>query len=259
MTTLLIIIYVSFISLGLPDSVLGSIWPQMQIDLHAGVSLAGYISMTITTGTVISSILSDRMVRRFGVGKVTAVSVLMTAAALLGFALSPNVLFLFLFAIPLGLGAGSVDVALNNFVALHYEAKHMSWLHCFWGVGATAGPYIMGFVLMRGMSWNTGYRTISIMQMVLTAVLIFTLPLWREKSDRAETEEEKQKPLSLPEVIRLPGAKNVLVGFFCYCSLEATAGLWASSYMVLNRGISAETAAKCASLFILNNTRSMNP
>lgn len=248
---LLAIIYLAFISLGLPDSILGAAWPSMQPSLGVPVSYAGGISVIIAGGTIISSLFSNYFIHKLGTGKVTAISVLMTAVALFGFSVSDSYWQLCLWGIPYGLGAGSVDTALNNFVALHYKAKHMSWLHCFWGVGATAGPYIMGFVLMRGMSWNTGYRTISIMQMVLTAVLIFTLPLWREKSDRAETEEEKQKPLSLPEVIRLPGAKNVLVGFFCYCSLEATAGLWASSYMVLNRGISAETAAKWASLFYI--------
>ncbi|MGN0244936.1 MAG: MFS transporter [Lachnospiraceae bacterium] len=251
---LLAIIYLAFISLGLPDSILGAAWPSMQPQLGVPVSYAGGISVIIAGGTIISSLFSNYFIHKLGTGKVTAISVLMTAVALFGFSVSDSYWKLCLWGIPCGLGAGSVDAALNNFVALHYKAKHMSWLHCFWGLGATAGPYIMGFVLTRGMSWNTGYRTISIMQMVLTAVLIFTLPLWREKSDQTETEEKKQKPLSLPEVIRLPGAKNVLIGFFCYCSLEATAGLWASSYMVLNRGISAETAAKWASLFYLGIT-----
>lgn len=251
---LLAIIYLAFISLGLPDSILGAAWPSMQPQLAVPVSYAGGISVIIAGGTIISSLFSNYLIHKLGTGKVTAISVLMTAVALLGFSLSGSYWQLCLWGIPYGLGAGSVDAALNNYVALHYKAKHMSWLHCFWGIGATAGPYIMGFVLTKGMSWNTGYRTISVLQMALTAVLIFTLPLWKEKSDGTEAEEKKQKPLSLREVIRLPGAKNVLIGFFCYCSLEATAGLWASSYMVMNRGISAETAAKWASLFYLGIT-----
>lgn len=250
---LLIIIYIAFISLGLPDSVLGSAWPSMQPDLAVPVSYAGGISLIIAGGTIISSLFSNYLIHKLGTGKVTAISVAMTAAALFGFSISGSYWQLCLWGIPYGLGAGSVDAALNNFVALHYKAKHMSWLHCFWGIGATAGPYIMGFVLTSGFNWTMGYRTISILQIVLTAILIFTLPLWKEKKDGRE-EEDKQHPLSLPQVIKLPGAKGVLIGFFCYCSVEATAGLWASSYMVLNRGISTETAAKWAALFYLGIT-----
>lgn len=249
---LLVIIYLAFISLGLPDSLLGAAWPSMQPGLGVPVSYAGGISVIIAGGTIISSLFSNYLIHKLGTGKVTAISVAMTAAALFGFSISGAYWQLCLWGIPYGLGAGSVDAALNNFVALHYKAKHMSWLHCFWGIGATVGPYIMGFVLTRGFSWNTGYRTISVLQVILTAVLVFTLPLWKEKGGSAK-EEEKQQPLSPLQVIKLPGAKGVLIGFFCYCSVEATAGLWASSYMV-NRGISAETAAKWAALFYLGIT-----
>lgn len=251
---LLVIIYIAFISLGLPDSLLGAAWPSMQPELSVPVSYAGGISFIIAGGTIISSLFSNYFIHKLGTGKVTAVSVAMTAAALFGFSVSGSYWQLCLWGIPYGLGAGSVDAALNNFVALHYKAKHMSWLHCFWGIGATAGPYIMGFVLTRGFSWNTGYRIISVLQIILTVVLIATLPIWKGKKDGIEAEGGKQRPLSLAEVIKLPGAKGVLVGFFCYCSVEGTAGLWASSYMVLNRGISTETAAKWAALFYLGIT-----
>ncbi len=250
---LLIIIYLAFISLGLPDSILGAAWPSMQPELSVPVSYAGGISFIIAGGTIISSLFSNYLIHRLGTGKVTAVSVAMTAAALFGFSVSGSYLQLCLWGIPYGLGAGSVDAALNNFVALHYKAKHMSWLHCFWGIGATAGPYIMGFVLTRGMNWTVGYRTISIMQIILTAVLVVTLPLWKEKKEGG-AEGEKQRPLSPLQVVKLPGAKGVMIGFFCYCSVEATAGLWASSYMVLNRNISAQTAAKWAAIFYLGIT-----
>lgn len=250
MTTLLIIIYVSFISLGLPDSVLGSIWPQMQLDLHAGVSLAGYISMTITAGTVISSILSDRMVRRFGVGKVTAVSVLMTAVALLGFSLSPNVVFLFLFAIPLGLGAGSVDVALNNFVALHYEAKHMSWLHCFWGIGASAGPAIVAATLSRGASWRVGYGIISGLQMLLCIALFLGIPLWNRVSGRNTAQQTKQAPaISIPKLLRKKGVLPLLCGFVFYCAMESTGGLWGATFIHNRYHISTSDAALTSTLY----------
>lgn len=257
---LLVIIYIAFISLGLPDSILGSAWPSMQPELSVPVSYAGGISVIIAGGTIISSLFSNYLIHRLGTGKVTAVSVAMTAAALFGFSLSDSYWQLCLWGIPYGLGAGSVDAALNNFVALHYKAKHMSWLHCFWGIGATAGPYIMGFVLTKGISWNMGYRIISVIQVILTLVLIVTLPMWKEKSEKtkekesAEGKEAIQQPLSIPKVMRLPGAKGVMTGFFCYCAVESTAGLWASSYMVLHRGISAETAAKWAALFYLGIT-----
>lgn len=257
---LLVIIYIAFISLGLPDFILGSAWPSMQPELSVPVSYAGGISVIIAGGTIISSLFSNYLIHRLGTGKVTAVSVAMTAAALFGFSLSDSYWQLCLWGIPYGLGAGSVDAALNNFVALHYKAKHMSWLHCFWGIGATAGPYIMGFVLTKGISWNMGYRIISVIQVILTLVLIVTLPMWKEKSEKtkekesAEGKEAIQQPLSIPKVMRLPGAKGVMTGFFCYCAVESTAGLWASSYMVLHRGISAETAAKWAALFYLGIT-----
>lgn len=250
---LLIIIYLAFISLGLPDSILGAAWPSMQPELSVPVSYAGGISLIIAGGTIISSLFSSYLIHKLGTGKVTAISVAMTAAALFGFSVSGSYWQLCLWGIPYGLGAGSVDAALNNFVALHYKAKHMSWLHCFWGIGATAGPYIMGFVLTRGFNWTMGYRTISILQIALTAILIFTLPLWKEKKGDGK-EEKKQQPLSLSQVIKLPGAKGVLIGFFCYCSVEATTGLWASSYMVMERNISAQTAAKWAALFYLGIT-----
>ena len=250
MTTLLVIIYVSFISLGLPDSILGSIWPQMQMDLHAGVSLAGYISMTITAGTVVSSILSDRMVRRFGVGNVTAVSVLMTAGALLGFSLSPNVLFLFLFAIPLGLGAGSVDVALNNFVALHYEAKHMSWLHCFWGIGASAGPVIVAATLTQGASWRAGYGIISALQMLLCIVLFWGIPLWNRVSGKDVAQEEKPAPsVRISTLLGQRGVLPLLCGFVFYCAMETTGGLWGATFVHNRYNVSTSDAALTSTLY----------
>ncbi len=254
---LLIIIYLAFISLGLPDSLLGSAWPTMYREFSVPVSYAGGISMIIAVGTVISSLQSDRLTKRWGTGKVTAFSVLMTAAALFGFSVSHSYAALCLWAIPYGLGAGSVDASLNNYVALHYASRHMSWLHCMWGIGASLGPYIMGYALTGGQGWNMGYRYIAILQIILTAVLIFSLPLWkRQGADGAlQTDgDAKAKPLSLRQIIKIPGAREVMITFFCYCALEQTAGLWASSYLVLRRGVSAETAAGFASLFFAGIT-----
>ncbi|MEE8836468.1 MAG: MFS transporter [Eubacteriales bacterium] len=258
---LLAIIYLAFISLGLPDSLLGSAWPSMYREFSIPISYAGIISMIIAFGTIVSSLMSDRLTRKFDAGKVTAASVLTTAVALLGFSVSNSFPALCLWAIPYGLGAGSVDAALNNYVALHFASRHMSWLHCMWGVGASVGPYIMGFAIDRGQGWNMGYRYISIIQFVLSAVIIISLPLWN-KGNTSEAEEKKQSsedknktsPLTLPEIFRIPGAKEIMISFFCYCALEQTTSLWASSYLVLVHGISAETAAFFASLFFIGIT-----
>ncbi|POZ93208.1 MFS transporter [Petrotoga halophila] len=252
---LLVIIYISFISLGLPDALLGSAWPSMFQTLNVPVSYAGIISMIISGGTIVSTLFSGKSIHKLGTGKLTTISVGMTAIALFGFSISTSFWHLCLWGIPYGLGAGSVDAALNNFVALHYKARHMNWLHCFWGVGATLGPYIMGILLTNGFKWNSGYFTISLIQIVLTSVLFFTLPLWNEKKTGNKTkEEEEYKNYSLKEVITLPGAMSIMIAFFSYCALEATTGLWAASYLVLNRGIAAEIAAKWAASFYFGIT-----
>lgn len=251
---LLVIIYIAFISLGLPDSVLGSAWPIMYREMNVPVSYAGIVSMIISACTIVSSMNINRVVARLGTGLMTAVSVAMTAMGLFGFAASNSFIALCLWSVPYGLGAGCVDAALNNFVALHYKSKHMSWLHCFWGIGATAGPYIMGFCLAGGMRWTKGYLLIGILQAILSAALFISLPLWKG-NDRMQTGEDgKVRVLSVREILRMKGAKNVLVAFFCYCCYESTAGLWASSYMTLHCGIDVETAARWAALFYMGIT-----
>lgn len=253
---LLAVIYLSFISLGLPDSLLGSAWPSMYVEFDVPISYAGIIAMVISAGTVISSLQSDRLTRRFGTGIVTTVSVAMTALALFGFSVTHSFLLLCLWAIPYGLGAGSVDASLNNYVALHYASRHMSWLHCMWGVGASIGPYIMGFALTGGQAWNMGYRYIAVIQAVLTAILFFSLPLWKKRNGEASeaADGKAAKALTLRQIIAIPGAKAVLITFFCYCALEQTAGLWASSYLALFKGYTAEAAAEYAALFYIGIT-----
>lgn len=252
---LLALIYVSFISLGLPDSLLGSAWPQMQESLGVSLSLGGVISFLITASTILSSLVSHQVIQRFGTGAVTMCSVAMTALALFGFSLSNSFFALCLWAIPYGLGAGSVDAALNNFVALHCKAKHMSWLHCFWGIGATGGPYIMGLCLSRGMGWQAGYRTISFLQMALTLILLLSLPLWKKQElPLSGGETVRPQTPQWGKLLKRPGVKAALTAFFFYSALELTTGLWGSSYMVAVRGISAETAAKWISLFYLGIT-----
>lgn len=249
LTLLLIIIYLSFISLGLPDSLLGSAWPVIHTDLGVAFPSAGIISMIISGGTIISSLFSSKAIKRFGTGKVTFVSVAMTAVALFGFSVSPSFIWLCIMAIPLGLGAGSVDAALNNFVALHYKAKHMSWLHCFWGVGATLGPIIMSLFIAKNNQWQKGYFTISMIQFSLVAVLFITLPLWNKMGKDDNKAEEEEKSHQKTPALKIPGVKLALVSFVCYCGTEATAGLWGSSYLVNYKGLPAGEAAKWISLF----------
>lgn len=256
---LLAVIYLAFISLGLPDSLLGSIWPTIYQEFNVPVSYAGAIFMIISAGTIFSSLQSDRLTKSLGTGRVTAFSVLMTAIALWGFSISNSYWMLILWAIPYGLGAGSVDASLNNYVALHYKSHHMSWLHCMWGVGASIGPYIMSFALLNGQTWNMGYRYISLIQVSLTVIIMLSLPLWKKRPiidgiQEAENENEKDKVLTLKEIFNIPGAKQVMLMFFCYCALEQTTGLWASSYLVLQHGFNLEVAASYGSLFFIGIT-----
>lgn len=255
---LLAVIYLSFISLGLPDALLGSAWPTIYEEFQVPVSYAGIISMIISAGTIVSSLSSDRLTLKLGTGKVTAFSVALTAIALFGFSTSNSFWLLCLWAIPYGLGAGSVDASLNNYVALHYTSRHMSWLHCMWGIGASLGPYVMGYALSGGQSWNMGYRYIAILQIFLTAILFLSLPLWKGRTGTQQTNEENStsspKAMSLKEILQIPGAKAIFVTFFCYCALEQTAGLWASSYLVLYKGVAEQTAATYASLFFIGIT-----
>ena len=272
---LLTIIYLSFISLGLPDGLLGAGWPTMHLEFQVPMSYAGMVSMIISMGTITSSLNSDRLTRRFGAGKVTACSVAMTAIAIFGFSISTKFWMICLWAIPYGLGAGSVVAALNNYVALHYASRHMSWLHCMWGVGASTGPYIMSFALTGGQTWNHGYRYVAIIQMILTIILVFSLPVWKQQSreaakrnsDRAvviSTENgtsstsilanKDDGPLTLKQILAIPGAKSAMITFFCYCALEQTAALWASSYLTVTRGVTPVDAAAFASMFFTGMT-----
>ena len=289
---LLLMIYLAFVSLGLPDALLGSAWPIMYQEFAVPVSYSGTVFMIICGGTICSSLNSEKLNRRFGTGKITAISVLLTAIALFGFSISHSFLMLCLFAIPYGLGAGSVDAALNHYVALHYSSRHMSWLHCMWGLGASVGPYIMGFVLQRGEPWNRGYLIVSIIQFILAIILFCSLSLWKKnpeelKENAASTakqedsqqnefrqnksqqeaffeeapqkeslpaESTKQRALSLKEVFAIPGAKESLASFYGYCALEQTVGLWAGSFMVLALGMEEKLAASYVALFYFGIT-----
>lgn len=250
---ILAVIYVCFISLGLPDSLLGSAWPTIYKDLDVPFSFAGIISALICLCTIISSLFSDKLTKKFSSGTVTCVSILLTATALIGFSISTEFWMLILFAIPYGLGAGGVDAALNNYVALNYESKHMSWLHAMWGVGATISPYIMGYALTNGSGWNQGYLIVSIIQFTICLFVFFTLPKWK-KNKKEEEKNETNKSLKLIEVMKIPGAISSIIMFFAYCALEQSSMLWASSYLVQNNNIKEEVAAILASMFAIGIT-----
>lgn len=255
-TLLLAIIYAAFISLGLPDGLLGAAWPAVHTEMAVPEAYMGIVSMIISGGTIVSSLLSDKITRRLGAGLVTAFSVMLTAGALLGFSLSRSFWMLCLFAVPYGLGAGAVDAALNNYVALHYSGRHMSWLHCFWGVGASVGPYIMGWALTTPRGWPLGYQSVFLLQVVLTAVLFISLPLWKKRSATSTdtTAPGYEAPIGLRQAITIPGVKATLVAFFSYCALESTATLWASSYLVDHHGMDKPAAATFALLYFLGVT-----
>lgn len=283
---LLPLIYLAFISLGLPDALLGSAWPAIYPDFSVPVSYAGIISMIISLGTIFSSLFSDRIIAWLGTGKVSAFSVALTAGAILGFSYSPNFWVLCICAIPYGLGAGSIDVALNNYVALHFKSTHMNWLHCCWGIGATLGPYIMGISLAAGGSWKTGYWYIAWLQLLITAILFLSLPLWKRcesltetvspnksgenssQADRsgnpsaanlgdtsgASNSQARPRPLKLSQVIKIRGVKEMMTCFFCYSILEQTTGLWAATYLKLFKGMDAASAAAFAGMLFLGVT-----
>lgn len=250
-SALLIIVYLSFASLGLPDSLLGSAWPLMHKDLSVSLSTAGIISMIVSGSTIVSSLFTGKIIKRFNTGKITFISVAMTALSLLAFSVSPSLFCVCAAAVPLGLGAGTVDAVLNNFVALHYKAKYMNWLHCFWGLGATAGPIIMSIFISNNYGWRKGYFTISMFQFSLVFILFITLPVWKriEGKEIAKEKQEKREEYSNISALKIPGVKLSVLTFFCYCGAETTTGLWGSSYLVNYKGISPARAAGWISLF----------
>ena len=253
-SVLLAVIYLAFISLGLPDALPGAAWPSMQPLLHVPLSYAGILSMLISCSTVLSSLFADRLLRRFGTGLVAAFSVMLTAIALTGYANASCFLTLCCFAVPYGLGAGAVDSALNLYAAVHYPARHMSWLHCFWGIGAAASPYIMSFHLRHNADWQGGYRTVAALQMILTVILFCALPLWK-RTECSETAVQPDSPrIPLRTLLRTRGVLRVLLTFFCECSLESTTALWASSFLVSARGLNTDTAARVASCYFIGIT-----
>lgn len=252
-TLLLLLIYLAFISLGLPDSLLGSAWPVIHQELQVPLSYAGAVTMIISFGTICSSLMSERLTKKLGVNIVTVCSVLLTAIALYGFSTASAFWMLCLWGIPYGLGAGAIDAALNNYVALHYNSRHMSWLHCFWGVGTIISPYIMSYALTTSV-WQNGYRMVSFLQMGITVILIVTLPVWKVNRKANEQKAEQAAVIGIRGALKIKGVPQLLLGFFSYCSLESTLLLWSSSYLVGAKGVTTQKAAAFASLFCIGIT-----
>ena len=251
-TLLLVVIYLAFISLGLPDTLLGVTWPLMHPDFGLPLEAAGIASMTIAGGTIVSSLASGWVLKRVGTGKVAFISTAMTAGALLGVSFAPSFIWLLVLAIPLGLGAGSIDAGLNHYVATHYRSHHMSWLHCFWGVGATIGPNIMARYIAVQNSWRGGYLAVSLIQFALVAVLLVSLPLWKKvhQKDIGPADVEENKPqCAVIKPLRIKGVKAALLTFLFYCGIEGTVGLWGSTYLIGTRGLTADVAARWVSLY----------
>ena len=252
-TLLIVLIYLAFISLGLPDSLLGSAWPVMHQDIEVSVSFMGILSMIVSGGTIISSLMSDRITKKLGTNKVTTISVFLTAIALMGFSCAKNIWWLIAFAIPYGLGAGSIDAALNNYVAIHYSSKHMSWLHCFWGVGTIISPFVMSYSLTN-YNWSNGYRIISIIQFIIGFILLLTLKIWNVNALTDEKEAVQHESIGFVSALKIKGVPSLLLGFFAYCAAECTAMAWSCTYLVNAKGIDEATAAAFASMFFIGMT-----
>lgn len=251
-TILLIVIYIDFIGLGIPDSLFGAAWPAIYTEFGLPISYASFVTVIIYGGTVASSLLSAKVINRFGTSKVTAVSTALTAAGLLGFSFSGGLIWLCLFAVPLGLGAGAIDSALNNYIALHYKATHMSFLHCAYGVGVTLSPYLMALALSDNNDWRGGYRIAFFIQIGITAVTLFSLPLWskiRRINTHDEEEDAAPRTLKLTELIKMPSVRAVWLIFFGSCAIEFTCGSWGSTFLVQSKGMSAENAAKIITFY----------
>lgn len=252
---LLILIYIAFIGLGLPDSLFGTAWPAIYADFGLPLSFGSFVSVVVTTGTILSALVSARLIRRFGTNKIAAVSTLLTAVALLGYSFSPNIWFMILLAIPLGFGAGCIDVALNNYVAVHYSATVMSFLHCFYGIGVTVSPYILSLVLSDGNGWRTGYGIAAGIQIGIAVLLFATLPVWKKVHPEEDAgADAAKKTLTLKETLAIKGVKSMCTLFFLSCAIECVTGGWGSTFLVEYRHLTTDRAAVILFVYFLGMT-----
>ncbi len=252
-TVLIIVIYIAYISLGIPDSLLGAAWPAIYGEMGLPVSYANFITVIHATGTIVSSLLSATVIKRFGTAKVTFMSTVLTCVALISFSLSDNMLWLCLSAIPLGLGAGSIDTALNNYVAVNYSASQMSFLHSSYGVGVTISPYLMSLAIGDG-NWRNGYRMMFFIQLSITLLILLTLPVWKKVKEKKAEPEVKQKTISIPKALSMPKVKPTLIMFIGSCAIESICLVYGATYLVESRGITEEKGAECITFYFLGMT-----
>ena len=241
-TLLLIVIFIDFIGLGIPDSLFGAAWPAINHDFGLPISAANAVTVTMTVCSIISSLMSAKLTEKFSTSKITAVSTALTAVGLFGFSISKNIYMMVFFTLFLGFGAGAIDAALNNYVAVHYKASHMNFLHCFYGIGVTLSPYLMSLAL-KNKSWQSGYRWAFIIQLVISVIAFASLPLWQKNDKSSLSSEGKSSKNSFAELIKLPGIKSTWLVFFGSCALEYVSGTWSSSFLVNSRGLTADKAA----------------
>lgn len=241
-TLLLIVIFIDFIGLGIPDSLFGAAWPAINSDFGLPISAANAVTVTMTVCSIISSLMSSKLTEKFSTSKIAAVSTALTAVGLFGFSISKNIYMMFFFTLFLGFGAGAIDAVLNNYVAVHYRASHMNFLHCFYGIGVTLSPYLMSLAL-KNRSWQSGYHLAFIIQLVISIIAFASLPLWQKNGRLSESSDEKSEKSSFAELIKLPGIKSTWLVFFGSCALEYVGGTWSSSFLVNSRGITVDRAA----------------
>ncbi len=243
-TLLLIVIYITFIGLGIPDSLFGTAWPAIYSAFGVAISHANFVTSIISGGTILSSLLSTRLIKCFGTAKVTAVSTAMTAGALLGFSIAPNIIFLCLFAVPLGIGAGAIDTALNNYVTLHYRAVHMNFLHCFYGIGVSLSPYLMSLMLSATGNWRQGYQTVFWVQLGIAIMTIISIPLWKKVNSTDSYEEENALVIGIIDLLKDLKVRRVCLVFLGSCAIEYTCGVWGSTFLVTEKQMAVDAAAK---------------
>ena len=252
-TILAVVIFVSYIGLGIPDSLFGAAWPAIYGEMSLPVSYANFITVIHATGTIVSSLMSASLIKRLGTSRVTFISTLLTSVALFGFSMSENIVWLCLSAIPLGLGAGSIDTALNNYVAVNYSARQMSFLHTSYGIGVTVSPYLMSLAIGDG-NWRNGYKAMFIFQMSIALLVLVTLPVWKKVREQKAQDEISQKTISIPTALKMKKVKPTLVMFMTSCAIEAICLVWGSTYLVEARGVTEEQGAECITFYFLGMT-----
>lgn len=252
-TLLAIIIFISYIALGIPDSLYGAAWPAIYSEMSLPVSYANFITVIHCVGTTASSLLSATIIKKLGTARVTFISTLLTAIALLGFSMSKNMLWLCISAVPLGFGAGSIDTALNNYVALNYSASHLNFLHSSYGVGVTISPYLMSLAIGDG-NWRDGYRTMFYIQLAIAIFVLVTIPVWKKVKAQQDTPEVEQKTLSIPEALAIPKFKSTLLVFVASVGIEAICLVFGSTYLVEARGVTEQQGAGCITFYFIGMT-----